>query len=219
MRDALEALLEQLLDVREVPRHSLLRELEDALLGAVDEIGDLARPLPAETRHVLPGHDQAAERRHLLDDLRVVADVRRGRHDRHQLVDALATARMLELVALLEQVDEGDRVDRLALLQKLPRSDEDRAVTRTVEVRRLQELGGRLGSLRREEHRAEDGLLRLGVVRLHQPPRADFAWVCQLGHLARLRGASRPPETSRKRSLSAQGTGGVNLARAAGERC
>ena len=53
VRDPLEALLEQLLDVREVARDALLRELEDPLLGAVDEIGDLAGALPAEAGDVL----------------------------------------------------------------------------------------------------------------------------------------------------------------------
>ena len=92
VRDPLEALLEQLLDVREVAGDALLRELEDPLLGTVDEIGDLAGPLPAEPCDVLPGGDQAAQRRHLLDDLRVVADVRRGGHERDELVDPLAAA-------------------------------------------------------------------------------------------------------------------------------
>ncbi len=42
LRDALETLLEEHLDVREVARRPLLAELEDDLLGAIDEIGDLA---------------------------------------------------------------------------------------------------------------------------------------------------------------------------------
>ena len=45
-----------------------------------------------------------------------------------------------EVVALLEQVDERDRVDRLALLQQLASRDEDRPVARTVEVGGLQQL-------------------------------------------------------------------------------
>jgi len=42
-----------------------------------------------------------------------VRRVRRRRDERRQLVDPLATARSLEVAALLELVDERDRVDRL----------------------------------------------------------------------------------------------------------
>ena len=46
LRDPLEALLEQRLDVGEVARDALLREVEHDLLGPVDEIGGLARAGP-----------------------------------------------------------------------------------------------------------------------------------------------------------------------------
>ena len=76
-------------------------------------------PLASEPRDLLPRLDQRAERRRLLDDPGVVVDVRRGRHERRQLGDASAAADVLELAPLLELVDEGDRVDRLALLPEL----------------------------------------------------------------------------------------------------
>ena len=46
--DALEALLEQLLDVAELALCALLREVEEDLLGLVDELVVVAGPLPAE---------------------------------------------------------------------------------------------------------------------------------------------------------------------------
>ena len=55
MRDPLEALLEQLLDMCKVAGDTLLGELEDPLLGTVDEIRDLARAFPAEPCDVLAG--------------------------------------------------------------------------------------------------------------------------------------------------------------------
>src|SRR5215211_6198603 len=112
--DALEALLEQRFDVGELRRDPALREFEDDLLGAVDEVGGLAHPLPAQRGDLAAHPDEAAEGGHLADDPRVVAGVRAGGYDRGELVDAAPTARALELSALLELVDERDRVDGLA---------------------------------------------------------------------------------------------------------
>ena len=102
------------LDVREVAADALLREVEDDLLRAVDELGGLARPVPAEPRDLAAGPDQPAQRGRLADDPGIVAGVRGGRHERCQLMDPRPSADVLELSALLELVDERDRVDRLA---------------------------------------------------------------------------------------------------------
>ncbi len=97
------------------PDDARLRELEDDLLGAVDELGRLlALALHAEARDLAAGPHQPAERRHLADDAGVVAGVGRGGHERGQLVDADAPADLLELAFALELVDERDRVDGLA---------------------------------------------------------------------------------------------------------
>ena len=115
LRDALEALLEQLLDVAEVPRHPRLREVEDDLLGAVDELGDvLPVALHAEARDLAAGPDQAAQRRHLAHDPRVVGRIRRRGNQCGELVYPHLAADVLELAAPLQLVDEGDRVHRLA---------------------------------------------------------------------------------------------------------
>ena len=66
---------------------ALLGEVEDDLLGAVDEVGRLAGPLLPEPRDLRPGPDEAAQRRHLAHDARVVGGVRRRRHERRELVD------------------------------------------------------------------------------------------------------------------------------------
>ena len=97
------------------PRDPLLGEVEDDLLGTVDELGRLADPLAAEACDLLAGLDERAEGRRLLDDLRVVVDVRRGGNERRELGDPRAAADLLELTPLLELVGERDRVDRLAL--------------------------------------------------------------------------------------------------------
>ena len=71
--------------MREVARRAALPELEDHLLRAVDEVRDLARPLLPEPGDLLSRPDEPAERGHLLDDARVVLDVRRGRDERREL--------------------------------------------------------------------------------------------------------------------------------------
>ena len=50
-----------------------------------------------------------------MDDARIVARVRRSRDEGGQLVDAHLATDVLELPALVDLVDEGDGVDRLAL--------------------------------------------------------------------------------------------------------
>ena len=104
----------RLLDVAEVLRDARLREVEDDLLGAVDELRRLSRPLHAEPGDLLSGPDQATERRHLAHDARVVGGVRGGGNERRQLVDADLAAGVLDLASLIELVDERDRVDGLA---------------------------------------------------------------------------------------------------------
>ena len=140
VHDPLEALLQQPFDVAEVARDPLLGEVEDDLLRAVDEVGGLAGPVLSEPCDLGARADEPAERRHLAHDPRVVGRVRRGRHERRELVDAGPAADLLELAALLERVDERDRVDRLALLVEREAGPEDDPVALAVEV------GSRRGS-------------------------------------------------------------------------
>ena len=126
------------------------------LLGLVDELGRLAGSLPAEPRDLRPDADQPAQRRHLADDPRVVRRVRRRRHERRQLVDPLAAAGVLELAALLELVDERDRVDRLAARVERERGAVDLRVALPVEVPCVEDFADRPDRTGGEHHRAED---------------------------------------------------------------
>src|SRR5439155_331062 len=114
-RDALEALLQERVDVRELAGDALLREVEDDLLGLVDEVAGFSGTVPAEAGDLTAGADEAAQRRGLAHDAGVVGGVRRRRHERCELVQAHAAAHGLELAPLLELVGEGDRIDGLAL--------------------------------------------------------------------------------------------------------
>ncbi len=167
LRDRLERVLEQLVDVRELGRDALLREVEDDLLGAVDELDRLAGPVEAEPRDVVSGPDQAAERRHLADDARVMGCVRCGRDERRELVDAFGAAGPVERARAVELVDNGDRIDRLALAVQGEDRAEDVPVALAVEVggREIARLGDRADRERRKHHRAEDGLFGVEILR------------------------------------------------------
>ena len=153
------------------PRDALLREVEDDLLGAVDQLGRLTDPLAAEPRDLLAGLDERPQRRGLLDDLRVVVDVRCGRDERRELGDPRVAPDLLELAALLELVRERDRVDRLALLPEREHCPVDRPVRAAVEVGGVEDL--RDGTDRRlgEQHRAEHRLLGLEILGRHESRR------------------------------------------------
>src|SRR5262249_46625900 len=149
LRDALEALLEEHLDVREVAGRPLLPELEDDLLRAVDEVRDLsastvsAVALLSEPDDLLPGADEPTERGHLLDDPRVVLDVRGCGHERRELCDARLPAGGLELSALVELVDEGDRINRLPLRPECEGGAVHLRVALPIEGARVEDLADR----------------------------------------------------------------------------
>src|SRR5207237_3571685 len=96
LRDRLEGLLEQIVDVRELRRDALLREVEDDRLGSVDQLDGLAGTVEAEARDVVARANQPAQRRHLADDPRVVRRVRRRRNERGELVHTLRAAGGIE---------------------------------------------------------------------------------------------------------------------------
>ena len=126
---------------------------------------DLAVALLPEPDDLLARADESAQRRHLLDDARVVLDVRRRRDERRELDDARLSARGLELGALVELVDQRDRVDRLALRPQRERRAVHLRVALAIEVGRVEDLAHRADGDRREQHRAEDRLLGLEVLR------------------------------------------------------
>ena len=165
VRDALEAVLEEHLDVREVARHLLLAELEHDLLGAVDEVGDLTLALLSEPHDLLARADEAAQRRHLLDDARVVLDVRGRRDERGELGHPRLPSCSFELGPLVELVGQRDRVDGLALRPQRERGAVDLRVALAVEVGRVEDLAHRPDGDGREQHRAQHRLLGLEVLR------------------------------------------------------
>ena len=185
LRDLLEALAHELVDALEAAADAVLGEVEDHLLGPVDELRRLARPVPAEPLDLLADDREPAQRRHLADDARVVAGVRRRRHERRDLVDPRLAADLVELALLVELVGDRDRVDRLALLVQLERGAVDLRVRLAVEVAGVDDVARRLDRRLRQHHRAEHRLLGVEVLRgqeVRRPKRrpksrlAELAW-------------------------------------------
>ena len=142
LRDPLEALLQERLDVAELGRDPALRELEDDLLGPVDEPAASPGRSQPELRDLAADADEPAQGRHLADDLRVVAAFACG-HERGELVDRAPTAASVEVAALLELVDQRDRVDRLASGVQRERRRVDLGVALPVEVARVEDFADR----------------------------------------------------------------------------
>ena len=145
----------------------LLGEVEEDLLGAVDQVRRLAGTFPAEAGDLAAYADEPAERCSLLDDLRVVARVGARRHERGQLVDPHLAADVLELPALVQLVDERDRVDGLALGVERERGAVDLRVAVAVVLSPVGRKNLAHGRDRggREHHGAQDGFLRVEVLR------------------------------------------------------
>ena len=84
-------------------------------------------------------------------------------------------ADVLELAALLELVDERDRVDGLALRVERERGAVDLRVALAVEVAGVEDFADRPDRAGGEHHRPEDGLLGLEVLRRNRGGRR-LAW-------------------------------------------
>ena len=171
----------------ELPREPLLREVEQDLLRAVDELDRLAGAFPAEAGDLASRADEAAQGGHLTDDARVVGGIGRRGHEGGQLVDAVAAADVLELAPLLELVDERDRVDGLTLRVQADRSAVDLRVALAVEVGRIEDFADRSDRARGEHHGPEDGFLGLEVLGWR-----DRGGFCELGDRGHSRGVKHP---------------------------
>ena len=149
----------------EAGAQAALGERENAALGLVEHLLDVAGALVAHRRDLGGGRDQAAHHRLLADDARVVGDVGRRRHlvDEGSQIDGAAD--LLELVLLLEALAQGDQVDRLVVLEHVEHRGEKTAVRAAVEILGLEDLDDPRQHRVVEQYRADDGLLRLDVLR------------------------------------------------------
>ncbi len=143
------------------------RHVEHELLGRVDGELHVLGDRVADVGD-LPGHpDELPQQGVLLDDDGVVPGVGDRRcvgleRDEHRRV-----THRLEQSGTLELVGDRHGVDRLAPLQQRPDRREDVPVSRLVEVAGRAHLDAHRGRVERQQHRPEQRLLRVEVVRGH----------------------------------------------------
>ena len=155
------------MDRAEVLAAVLVGDLEDRALGHVDEVARERLVAVHARLDFVRRAQQAPEHRVVADDARVLADVADGRDGPGEQVDRRAAADGVEVARLLEVLDERERVDRLAERVQVEHRLVHAPVALPVEVVRVQPLVDDQGRERgvRQQHRSEDGLLGLEVLR------------------------------------------------------
>jgi len=168
-REAVEGLIERLLDEREILGRPVLGDLVDLLLGHVEQLARVAGTVVAELGDLGADADQPAQQRHLLDDLGVAAGVRDDRDGLCEREHRGPASDLLERPPLIEAVAHGHLVDRLGSLVQIDHRRVDLAVPAAVEVLGLEHLGGLGDRGLREQHRAEHRLLGVEVLGRQAP--------------------------------------------------
>ena len=163
--DPLEEGVEVVRDRLEVPLQPILRDIEDQLLALVERVDQFEVVVVGDADDARPGIDQAAARRLALDDLRVILDVRGGRYDAEEGGQVGDAADIIEAAPALQFVRQGGEVGGLALVVEIDDRGVDFPMRPTIEILRV-EVGAHADNrLAVDQEGAEDGLLRLAVVR------------------------------------------------------
>ncbi len=134
--EALESVLDQVLNANQPDLHAVFRQLKDGRFRAIqNHVGVVARRQRLLLNHGR-GVDQAAQNRLFLDDPRVVVHVRHARQAVGQLRKIRDAARGFEFPAADEILHQRDRVDGLLLLAQLHHALENVPVLRKEEILR-----------------------------------------------------------------------------------
>ena len=163
--DRLEARLRQIAQRHEAVADLVVGDREDRVLGLIEDDVGVLLGLVGRRENLVRREDQAAERRLLLDDPRVVLDVGRPRHAVDERRDVGRAADLVELARAAELLLERDEIDRVAALGELDHLVEDAAVRVAEEIAGVDDLGGEVERVVVEQDRAEHGALRLEIVR------------------------------------------------------
>ena len=147
---------------------TLLGDLEDAPLGLVDELGGRPAFAAVGARGDLAADaDQLPQQRTLADDVRVGADVRRGRRVAREARQIGEPAGFLGFALGGEVLGQRDGVARFAARRELGDGREDLLVVAPVEVLGAEPVGDRIPGAVVEQQSAEHGLLGLDGLRRH----------------------------------------------------
>ncbi len=160
--DVLERRPEDLLDPDEALALVALGDLEDARLGLVEDLVDVALALlvdvPDDLRRLL---HEPAQQRLVADDACVVLDVGGGRNRVDEGAQVVEASGRLELSGLLELLRDRDHVDHVAALEETHHRAVQAPVRLPVEHPVVEVLDRARHGLAVDQHAAEHGGLRL----------------------------------------------------------
>ena len=143
------------------------RELVEAVLGELDlvERRGVEVDFVGTVDHVLAEADQLAAEEPVVDRAAIVLGVDDADGRRRQARQVGPAAGIVERAVVLEIVAQRDRVGDLAMVDQFAGGREDAAVTTVGKVLRPEKLGNRFVGAIVAHDRAEQGHLRLEVVR------------------------------------------------------
>ncbi len=192
--DRIEAVAHQLAQRREADGRALVGDLEDAAFRFVEDLLRILFGAVGRDRDVVRALNQRAERRLLLDDARVVPDVRRARHAVDQARDVRRPADLVEFARAAQLLFQRDQIDRVVALGERDHLVEDAAVRVAIEVIGVDDLDRFVHRFVAQDHRAEHGAFGFEIVR-----EGAFRSCCRFGHC--VRDALWPRRPSRPRRI------------------
>ena len=157
--------LEDLADVDEVAEVLAAAQALEQLLGAGEDGLDVGGRLVGELEDAGGGVDEAAVGAIALDDLGVELDADAGRELADDVAEVALATDLLEALAAVKLVGDGDLVDRLVALPELVGGLVDPAVFLAEEVGGLEDRRNLRDGLGIDEEGRDDSLLGFDVVR------------------------------------------------------
>ena len=165
--DHLDRAFDDVLHRDRVALELLRGDVKDQGFRAVEQQVGFLRLLVAFAGDVGRGANERAEDGFLLDDAAVILGIGRGRDDGRQRRQVAGSADFFEQVALFQRLRDRDEIDgRIGLVER-QEGREDVPVGVFIEHGVVEQLRRVDEGFFLDEHRAEDGLLRLKVLGRH----------------------------------------------------
>ena len=157
-----DGILDQVFDGLRLALHARFADLQNVALDFVHQHVHLALELVHAPNDVGAGVDHFPQEKLFLNDVQVVAQVRRARHRIRQRCEIRDAADLFEQLLVLEPLLDGDDVNRLARVVHLGQRGEDSLVPQVVKhfAVGLEFFDAHAHAfVGREQHAAEDALL------------------------------------------------------------
>ncbi len=163
--DPLHRRPEELLDAHEAFRPATLIDLEDLVLGFIQQLGGWRGGLEGLRNNRCGNFDQASSERLLANDLGVVLDVCRGGNRVDEKSDVILAAARLEGPSALQLLGERERIYYITALRQRDHRAKDSPVALAIEHRVIEEFRRAQNCVGIHEHRRQHRLLRVFGVR------------------------------------------------------